>query len=242
MKGGFYYAPRDAISGTGIVLPSDESRHAIKVMRLSPGSEIQVVDGQGRWYLATIVDVRRGVVTATIVRSEDDVGEPSYELTIALGLLRNAGRFETFLEKAVELGVSRVIPLETDRTQTDRLNRNRCERVMIAGLKQSMRSRLPSVNDIQSFEKVVGASVQGVVRLVAHEMASASDSLLASSDLIKSADRVVILIGPEGGFTDTEIELAKENGWKQVSLGESRLRTETAAIAAAGAIHMIKSR
>ena len=241
MKGGFYYAPREAISGDKIVLPPDESRHALRAMRLSTGAEIQIVDGEGTWYLAGIINILRGTVTAEIQNSATDVGEPGYDLTVGIGVLKNAGRFETVLEKAVELGVTRVVPLETERTQKVRLNQERCKRVMIAGLKQSMRSRLPELTEIQTLESVVRAEPGSALRLIAHEGVDAGASLLSLAELVEKAAECVILIGPEGGFTDVEIELAAENGLRRVSLGTSRLRAETAAIAAAAAIHMIKS-
>ena len=241
MTRGVYYAPRKARSGDKIVLPPEESRHALRVMRLASGAEIHIVDGEGTWYLARIIDVERGIVTTEILRTERDVGEPGHEIILGVGVLKSSGRFETFLEKAVELGVTTIIPLETERTQRASLNRSRCERVMIAGLKQSMRSRLPVITEIQSLETVVRVQPTSGVTLIAHEGASSDASLLSYSESVRRATRCVVLIGPEGGFSDAEIEMAASHGWEQVSLGTSRLRAETAAIAASAVIHMIKS-
>ncbi len=242
MTGRFYYAPRDARSGDKIVLSADESKHALRAMRLTQGAEIQIVDGEGAWFQTRICDIRRGIVTVEIVQTEKDVGEPNYELILGIGVLKNTGRFETVLEKAVELGVTTVIPLETERTQRSRLNRTRCERVMIAGMKQSKRSRLPEITEIRSLETMVGSEPIGALRLIAHESASREESILSCANRITRSTRCVILVGPEGGFTSAEVNMVVSRGWEQVSLGTSRMRTETAAIAALAAIHMIKSR
>jgi len=170
-----------------------------------------------------------------------DVGEPSYSLTIGLGVLKNAGRFETFLEKAVELGVSKVIPIATERVVRKSINRARCERVMIAGLKQSMRSRLPELTGFVDLLSFLRADDVGL-KLVAHEGAPSSSSLITQAEPIRVSEKCAILIGPEGGFSERELESAVSLGWAPVSLGASRLRAETAAITVAGVIHMIKSR
>lgn len=241
MTGGFYFVPPSAVQGDQLYLPEDEARHATRVMRLGIGDEIRVVDGAGNLYRAEITAIARGAVTATIRETYSNVGEPGYELDIGIGVLKSHARMETFLEKAVELGVTGIFPFQSERVQKATLNRERCRRVMVAGLKQSMRSRLPVLADVKPLFDLMTILPDDGVRCVAHEEAAPDASIMGLAGEIRSARRVSVLIGPEGGFTEKEIERAERLGWKVVSLGHTRLRTETAAIAAAAVIQMIKA-
>jgi 16S rRNA (uracil1498-N3)-methyltransferase len=244
MTGGFYYAPTTAIGAGEIRLAEEESRHAVKVMRFGVGDSIQVVDGVGGWYLGEIVDVDRGIVRARIIETASNVGEPASELVMGLGVIRNAGRFETFLEKAVELGVTRIVPFESERTQKRSINRKRAERILIAGMKQSMRSRMPHLDETRTLDQLLDdASFDGpeILKLIAHEGVAVSRSLTATQREIERVRTCIVLIGPEGGFSESEVQKAEGRGWRLVSLGQARLRAETAALAAASVIQMIKS-
>lgn len=241
MTGGFYYAPPTQITSEFILLKGDESRHLTRVMRATVGTEIQVVDGVGGWYTATVDDIGRNHVRALITAREREVGEPHFDLTLCVGVLHNVGRFETLLEKAVELGASAVLPWRTDRTQKSRLNRGRCVRVMAAAMKQSMRSRLPSLLEVTSMGDAVARFGERHLRFLAHEGTASTNTLLGYVDEIRGFNQIVVAIGPEGGFSDAEVDLATAAGWHVVSLGPSRLRAETAAMAAAASIQMIKS-
>ena len=237
--GGFYFAERDQIGKDSLRLPPDEARHALRVMRLEAGDEIAVVDGEGGWYRARIMTVDRSGLLASIEERKQDVGEPSYKLTVAIGLVRQQGRFETFLEKAVELGVTRIVPTVTERSRQTGLSMQRCRRILIAGLKQSLRSRLPQLTELRPFKSVIRENA--AVRFIAHETASDEESVLGHVEALRAADSCHVLVGPEGGFTDAEIECAERAGWIKVSLGNSRLRSETAGIAAAAIVQLIKS-
>lgn len=237
--GGHYFALRENITDNSLRLLPDEARHAIKVLRLGIGDEIAVVDGAGGWYRVRIDTVDRDGLVATILERMQDVGEPACELTVAIGLLKQQTRFETFLEKAVEFGVTRVVPIMTERGQSGSLNMKRCRRILIAGLKQSLRSRLPRLTEPKAFNAVLLEDAD--VRLIAHEDASLEDSVLKHADALRNARSCHVLIGPEGGFADSEIDRAQKAGWTMVSLGDARLRTETAGMAAASVIQMIKS-
>jgi 16S rRNA (uracil1498-N3)-methyltransferase len=209
-------------------------------MRLTTGHEIHIVDGVGRYYRARVSRIEGGRVEATILESRQDVGEPPYRLTLGVGLIRNTGRFESLLEKAVELGASRIVPLETSRTQKKSFNRDRCVRVMTAGLKQALRSRLPELTDVQTFATLIEDPANPGLKMLAHESMGSDASMIHLADDIRRSEDMTVLVGPEGGFSPDEIEAAERFGWRIVSLGHARMRAETAALAAAAAIQMIK--
>ncbi len=237
--GGHYFTEPDQIGDESLRLPPDEARHALRVVRLGVGDEIAVVDGGGGWYRARIESVDREGLVASILERRVDVGEPDYAFTVGLGLLKHHGRFETFLEKAVELGVTRIMPLVTERSQSSQIHMKRCRRILVAGLKQSLRSRLPDLMEPCTFEMALRQDAE--VRMIAHEGAENEESLINHLDAIRTAASCSVLIGPEGGFSDGELEKAARAGWTRVSLGASRLRAETAGMAAAAMVQLIKS-
>lgn len=230
-----FYAPPDAFRPAGFVtLPDDEAAHAVRVLRHRPGDEIVVVDGVGGWHRVRLDRVDQRRAAGTVLATRTDVGEPPYRLSIGLALLKNRNRFETFLEKAVELGVSEVIPLITRRTEKGGLKRQRAENLLVAAMKQSGRSRLVHLADPRRFEDVL-ADPEPPLRFLAHEAAGA-DAALFPSLAAGVPEGLRLLVGPEGGFTDDEVATAAAAGYRLVSLGPRRLRAETAAIAAATGI------
>ena len=119
----FFYAPPPARQGDHITLPEEEARHATRVLRKKSGDEILVVDGEGGWFRTRLETVGKDAVVGQVVEQHRDVGEPGYALTVGMALLKNTGRFETFLEKAVELGVAAIVPLVTARTEKGHLKK-----------------------------------------------------------------------------------------------------------------------
>lgn len=228
-----FYAPPDAFHGDRLVLPEDEARHAVRALRHGVGDEIEVVDGAGGWHRVRLTEVGKRETVGEVVETRRDVGEPGYRLTIGLGVLKQAARFETFAEKAVELGVAAIIPLETARTERERVKQSRLENVLVAAMKQSGRSRLPTLHAPTPLAEVL-ATASGT-RLLCHEAADPEAALLHRL-AAAPPDDVTILIGPEGGFSDDEVAEAEALGWLVVSLGPRRLRAETAAITAAAAV------
>lgn len=234
-----FYAPPSAFQGEWVTLPSDEAHHAANVLRGGAGEEVVVVDGEGGWYQIRLEEVRKSRVVGKVVNRRKDVGESPYDLTIGIGLLKNRRRFETFLEKAVELGVRRIIPFVSKRTEKEKLRRDRAERVMVAALKQTQRSRLPHLEERQVLEEVIGAGPNGL-GLICHEEVDQSLTLRgAVSEPVTG--QIHVLVGPEGGFADQEVAAAADAGWQPVSLGPRRLRAETAGIAVAAGIQFLGS-
>ena len=230
-----FFTPSSAFRSRHTVqLPADEARHALRVLRKREGDEICLVDGEGGWYRARLESGGR----ARILEAKREVGEPTYRLSIGVGLLKNRSRFEIFLEKAVELGVSTIIPMHTQRSEAFAFRHARARQILIAAMKQCGRSRIPHLHQPLPFTDIFTAD-DAHVRMIAHEKAGLRNSLPAEIETAGPTSRIRILTGPEGGFTDEELRQATLCGYKPVSLGPRRLRSETAALAAAATVMMV---
>lgn len=240
----FFYAPIPARRGDWITLPDEEARHAARVLRKKPGDEIVVVDGEGGWFRVRLDEVDKSAAAGQVVERRQDVGEPGYELVMGVALLKNPSRFETFLEKAVELGVGAVVPLVTARTEKPRLKKARAEAILIAAMKQSGRSRLVRLDEPTALDVWLEASRAGkpdVQALICHEAARAERSICRVLAGRPGAPHIEVLVGPEGGFSDEEVAAAEGAGFAPVSLGPRRLRAETAALTAAAAVMLARA-
>jgi 16S rRNA (uracil1498-N3)-methyltransferase len=225
-----FYAPPAAFSGGRLVLGDEEARHAGKVLRLSPGDRILVVDGAGGTHEVELDIASAREVAGRVLHTEEGAGEPHSELHVALAVLHQPARWETFLEKAVELGCTRITPLLTARTQPGRLKRSRLENIMVSALKQSERSRLPVLDEPMPLAQIL--PLDGALRVICHE---ALEDGRVLTDLVTGQEGVApgprrVLIGPEGGFSDEEVRQALTAGWTPLWLGARRLRAETAAM------------
>lgn len=236
-----FYAPPSAFKSGRVVLPEDEARHASKVLRRSPGDDIVVVDGVGGWHRVRLDHVRKTQVVGHVVSTDEGRGELPVDVTVGFGLIKNRNRFETFVEKAVELGVTCIQPLHTARTEAENVRETRTRNLMIAAMKQSERSRLPVLEPPSRVDDVVGVNqTPSSLRLVCHEAVAPTQSILSTfRETVSNGgvpERVTLLVGPEGGFTSGEVDAAREAGFQAVSLGRRRLRAETAGILALGAV------
>lgn len=235
-----FYAPPARFVGGQVTLPDDEARHAVRVLRMQPGDALVVVDGVGGWHEAVLTHTTKRDAVAEVVTTQHDVGEPPYVLTVGLALLKNRNRFETFLEKAVELGARRVVPLQTARTERRAWKPERWHNILVAAMKQTGRSRLLDLTPPQPLEEVL-AETEHDLALFCHEAADPAASLAQRLGVQKSAATLAVLVGPEGGFTDEEVASAEARGWQPTSLGTRRLRAETAAIAAAAGVMLYRT-
>lgn len=229
-----FYAAPEAFDGHSVELSEDESRHARKVLRVVEGDRITVVDGVGGTHVVRISDVGKRSVTGEVESSIQGEGEPERELHIALGILHQPARWETFLEKAVELGCTRITPMVTARTQKARLKHHRLEQIMISALKQSGRSRLPVLDEPTDFDDILAAPAD--IRILCHESSPDAPTLSALLSEALPGQALAVLIGPEGGFSEEEVARAGEAGWQTVWLGARRLRAETAAMTVAAVV------
>ncbi len=233
----YYAGPDAALAGGTLALPPDESRHIVRVLRHRPGDEIKVVDGVGNWYRVQLTDASPDCARGLILEARKDVGELPLQLTVGMALLKSRARYETFLEKAVELGARRIVPLVTSRTVAQGLRQDRARQIMVSAIKQCGRCRLPRLEKPRPLEEMYTKDGSGLGLLC-----DASAPTALSGALGEMPDRVTLLVGPEGGFSREEVARAKTFGFVPVSLGPPRLRAETAAVAAMGlVVHTLAS-
>lgn len=222
----FFYVDTILTEGSVISPPEDTARHVVQVLRMREGEQMIITNGRGEAALCTITatakkscTLQAGTVTLTPERKR--------KLTIAISLLKNASRFEWFLEKAAELGVDRIIPLQCARTEKQHFRMDRAKTILISALQQSQQAWLTEITAVTSFESFLQQTFPGK-SFIAHCEPSEKQALTGAG-----LDAAIILIGPEGDFTPSEIDAAIKKGFIPVTLGETRLRTETAGIAAA---------
>lgn len=211
------------------VLTEEESRHAIQVLRLKEGDRINLTDGRGNMYAGVINKADRKKCFVEIIGVENEFGKRGYSLTMAVCPTKNPDRYEWFLEKATEIGCDIFIPLLADRSERKVIKEERLLRVVTSAVKQSLKAYHPVLEPLTGFRDVATMPFEGK-KVIAHCEEGSPRKLL--KDVVGRGENVLVLIGPEGDFSPEEIKLAAANGFEQVSLGDSRLRTETAALAA----------
>lgn len=223
------------ITGSSIQLNAEESKHCVKVLRLKKGDLVQLMNGKGSLYKAVIKDPDSRKCLLEIVKEEKFQNARNYHLTIAIAPTKNNERFEWFLEKSTEIGIDRIVPVICQHSERKDIKTERLEKILISAMKQSGQTYLPELASLTSFKELVDATFDGI-KLIAH-CESGEKSLLKNS--VSPGRDILILIGPEGDFDPSEINLALEKGFLPVSLGNSRLRTETAGIVACHTICLI---
>ena len=223
-----FYAPE--ISLPRYTLPEEESKHCIRVLRMRLGDELHLTDGRGTMYRCKVVDDNVKRCTVEIVESSAEYEKMSYGLTLAVAPTKNIDRFEWFLEKATEVGITEIIPIECDHSERRQIKFDREEKVITSAVKQSLKAYHPQLDELTPLRKLIAEPFEGQ-KFIAH-----CDPTFEKRDylpsIIKKSEKILILIGPEGDFSPEEIKFALENGFKPISLGTQRLRTETAAVVA----------
>ncbi len=221
------YAP-DLLPGQPTyTLAEDESKHAVRVLRLAPGDTVTLVDGRGTIYSAAITEANPKRCALHIASHQLIAPRPTYT-HVAVAPTKNLDRMEWLVEKAVEVGIERLTFLRCTRSERRELKLERLEKIAISALKQSGQAYLPQLDGLIDFEKLL-ASLDPTTTFIAHLEAGERTAL---AQVVATAPRCCVLIGPEGDFTPAEIALALGRGVRPVTLGASRLRTETAALAA----------
>ena len=211
-------------------LNDEESKHCVRVLRLRQGDTLHLTDGRGSLHRCEIVEAHQHHCTVKIVETQSEYGRRPYSLTMAVAPTKNIDRYEWFLEKATEVGVDRIVPIECDHSERRTIKHEREERVITSAVKQSIKAYHPTLDEMTDIKKLISAPFEGR-KFIAH-----CDSSFEKRDylpsIIKKTENILILIGPEGDFSPEEIKFALENGFEAISLGNQRLRTGTAAVAA----------
>lgn len=224
----FFYTPDIDPSASVYQLSEDESKHAIRVMRLAVGDQVELIDGRGSFYKAEIADANPKRTNLRIVSKTADPHTRNHYLHIAIAPTKNIERLEWFLEKATEIGIDEISLIVTQRSERKEARVDRLEKIVVSAIKQSIKAWCPKINEVISLDKLIKAPFDGQ-KFITHCIETEKNSL---PDLLQPKGRYLILIGPEGDFTPAEVDNALENGYKPITLGSSRLRTETAALEA----------
>lgn len=216
-------------------LSEEDSGHAVRVLRHVEGDEITVVDGQGTFYRCAITAAHPKHCGLQILSTEEEKHWP-YGVELAVAPTKNLDRMEWWLEKATEMGLDRFIPLKCRFSERKELKTERMRKIAISAMKQSLKATLPVIEEMTDIKHFLQEPFDGQ-KFIAHCMDDQPRKLLSHE--VKPGTAVRVLIGPEGDFSPEEVQLALSNGYVPVSLGDQRLRTETAALASVHTIHVI---
>ncbi len=227
-----FYTPE--ITGDSHILEEQESKHAIRVLRLTEGDNVILIDGIGGWYEARIEGEHPKACVLSIISHSDNYKPLPYQLHIAISPTKNMDRFEWFLEKATEIGISRITPLICKRSERKQLKMDRLDRILVSAMKQSLKAFKPVLSDTVPMAQFLKQKQEGTLG-IAHCYPL---DRLSLTNLEKSG-KYTILVGPEGDFSEEELEAAITAGYRPLHLGESRLRTETAGVHICSAISIL---
>jgi len=229
-----FYAPD--ISDDIYILDEKESRHSVRVLRLKKGDPAGIIDGKGNLYQGTIIDPDVKHCSVRILNKIENYEKRNYSLHIAISPLRNPGRLEWFTEKCVEIGTDEITPLICTNTEKHSIKKDRLQNLIISAMKQSLKAKLTKLNDPSGFNDFISMKRKGKLIIAHCNSRFSRDSI---KDVYGKGEDAVILIGPEGDFSEEEILAATERDYCPVHLGPSRLRTETAGIAACHSVYLI---
>jgi len=232
----FFYIRDYEASQKEIVLDEDTSKHIVQVLRIKVGEKINLTDGKGNILTAEIINDHKKHCKVEIIESQYN-SQDERKVSIAISILKNVSRLEWFLEKATEIGVQQIIPLICERTEKEKFRYERMKGILMSAMLQSQQCWLPLLHEPVKFENVIMKQFENGKKFIAHCMEDEKQKL--NDFPISKFQNLQILIGPEGDFTKAEIELALQHQFIAVSLGDTRLRSETAGMVAATLLRMI---
>jgi len=229
-----FYAP--GIEGTTYTLDATESKHVVRVMRMSHGTAVILIDGKGNLYEGNIDNPDPKKCTISITGIVKNFERRDYRLHIAISPLKNPERLEWFIEKSVEIGIDEITPLICKNSEKKTVREDRINNLIVSAMKQSLKAEKTILNPITDFSSFINEEKSGK-RFIAH----CNNSFIRNrlSDNYSKGENCLILIGPEGDFSEEEIKYADNNGYISLQFGPSRLRTETAGIAACHSIYFL---
>ncbi len=216
-------------------LNEEESRHCSRVLRLSEGDKINLIDGKGSFCEAIIKKADSKICAYEIINRISDYGKRNFSLSIAIAPTKNNERFEWFLEKSTEIGIDQIFPIICRYSERKELKTDRMEKIIISAVKQSQKAFLPILKPVINFQDLVKMPFTGD-KFIAHCYEEAKQPL---KNVLGIGVNSLICIGPEGDFSPTEIDTALNQGFLPISLGNSRLRTETAGLVACHTVNLL---
>lgn len=229
-----FYTP-DITDSPIYYLSEEESKHCIRVLRLQLADHVQLIDGRGGLYEAEIIDAHPKKVALKLLSRETEYAKRNHYLHIAVAPTKNLERLEWFLEKATEIGIDEISMINCQRSERKEAKAERLNKIITSAIKQSLKAYHPQLNEVTPFQKLISQPFDGR-KFIAH---CEPGEKIELSKVIKLNGRYLILIGPEGDFTPKEIEDALQKGFEPITLGNSRLRTETAALEACFEINFL---
>jgi 16S rRNA (uracil1498-N3)-methyltransferase len=216
-----------------ISLSNEENKHIVKVLRKNVGDKINIINGKGFLFIAEIEEIKKNTVSLKVIKKEKKEKQHKYNLHLAIAPTKNINRFEWFLEKATEIGINEITPIICSRSERKKINLERCDKIIISAVKQSMKFYKPKLNSPISFIDFIDKEYPGE-KYIAHCLNQKKYKIIKSEKLSH-----LILIGPEGDFSENEISLAINKKFKPATLGNSRLRTETAGVVATQTLNLL---
>lgn len=228
-----FYAPDIAATP---VLPESDSQHCVKVLRMQPGDELELTDGKGHLYHCRLLSAHPKHATVEVVDITELPLPWDYRLTIAVAPTKHLDRMEWLMEKLTEIGINRLVPILCSRSERRELKTERLTKIAVSAMKQSLKAVMPEIEQMTPIKRFI-TECDASRRFICHCDRESERQLLARQ-VIPQTD-TAILIGPEGDFSPHEVQLALDHGFIPVTLGDNRLRTETAALFAASTIHTI---
>lgn len=220
-----------------VELPAEEARHAVQVLRKRVGEVLDIVDGTGGWYKATITATSKRDCVVDVQLDRQEERRTGHRLTMAVSPTKSNDRFEWFLEKATEIGVDAIVPLQCKRTERPKIRVDRYEKVLVSAMKQSLQAWLPELHPLTPIASFLAKLPSGAATYIGWCDDSINTPLVGN---FNATSDVVMLIGPEGDFTEEEVALAQAAGCQAITLGPNRLRTETAAVVAVQTIAVLQ--
>lgn len=223
-----FYSPN--IKHNDCSLPEVEAMHCSRVLRKNVGDKVDIVDGEGTLYACTILDCSKKNCTVEINSTTENFGTHHYNLHIAIAPTKNIDKIEWFLEKSTEIGIDTISFINCSHSERTVIKEERLEKVVVSAMKQSLKAFKPNIVGMTRFDDFIKQDFDTDQLYIAHCNENMEKVHLKDIATNSQNKQIVILIGPEGDFSPIEVEKAISRGFKPVSLGESRLRTETAAL------------
>ena len=231
-----FYNPNVDKDSQEITFDKEESRHVLKVLRLKEGDPLKITNGKGIFFDVEIINTNPKQCVVKVIRTEF-ISADNYQLHLAVAPTKLNDRYEWFLEKATEIGISEITPILCEHSERKSIKPERYEKILQSAMKQSLKAYMPLLNPMISFKDFTSSKKDSdEFKYIAHCEDSNKESL---KSVLQPKQKIIILIGPEGDFSSEEIKLAKEAGFIPVALGNSRLRTETAAIVACHSVAFV---
>lgn len=227
------------IAGGICRLGEEESAHCVRVLRHRAGDHINIIDGHGTMYECTLVADSPKGAEARIEQAHQNWGGHPYDLTMAVCPTKNIDRYEWFAEKATEFGVDRIVPVIGEHSERKILKPERMNRILLSAAKQSLKASIPELSEVMSVREFIESTAEtDALKMIAYCFEDGQKRTSIRDVLEKNdAKRVIVLIGPEGDFSREEADAAVAAGYVPVHIGESRLRTETAALASVSMVY-----